>query len=125
MKRLLILLVLAACESHPRQDDAHITAANLITQRYSQSRLARWNVRATAAGDGCDVLFIRSSVIMTDSMVEAMHYGAEPYSVYRGGVQLFSRERAFRGVTYKDSSGRLWTYGALSAAEAARLGSCH
>ena len=125
MKRLLILALLVACESHPRHDDAHIAAANVITRRYSQSRLSRWNVRATAAGDACDVLFIRSSVIMTDSMVEAMHYGAEPYAVYRGGVQLFSRERAFRGVTYSDSSGRLWTYGALSTAEAARLNSCH
>ena len=57
-------------------------------------------------------------------MVEALHYGAGAYGVYDGGVQRFSRDRAFRGVAYKDSSGRIWTYGNVSVAEVAAMKRC-
>jgi hypothetical protein len=58
-------------------------------------------------------------------MVEAMHYGAGAYDIYDGGVQQFLRERAFRGVAYKDGSGRVWTYGAVTQNEAEALVPCH
>ena len=57
-------------------------------------------------------------------MVEAMHYGAGAYGVVDGGVQRFCRDRSFRGVAYKDSSGRIWTYGNVTAQDAATLPRC-
>ncbi|HYC60322.1 MAG TPA: hypothetical protein VEK79_12235 [Thermoanaerobaculia bacterium] len=103
----------------------HIKHADHFTERYAQSRLARWNVHARAAGRDCAVLFVETSMILEDSMIEAMHYGAGAYDIHEGGVQQFLRERAFRGVAYKDRSGRLWTYGAVTPAEAEGLTPCH
>ena len=57
-------------------------------------------------------------------MIEAMHYGAGAYDIYDGGVQHFYRVQTFRGVAYKDGSARVWTYGAVSAAEADGIRAC-
>ena len=121
-RHLLIaaLLAAAACGSHPpspRKRDAHVVAADLFTQRYAHSRFAGWKVHARAIGSNCDVLLVETSVIMEDSMVEALHYGAGLYGVVDGGVRRFSSDRCFRGVAYKDFSGRTWTYGAVTEAE--------
>ena len=125
----LILLTLA-CESNrpmsspaPRDRDARITAADMFTQRYSTSRLSKWNVRASAAGNDCSVLLVDTSVVLEDSIVEAIHYGTGAYEVYRGGVRDFYRERSFRGVAYRDPTNRVWTYG--SASDSEDLGACH
>ena len=104
--------------------DNHVAAANVFTNRYAHSRFARWNVRATARGRDCDVLLVETDMVMEDSMVDAMHYGAGAYGVVDGGVQRFYRDRAFRGVAYKDSSGRIWAYGNVSARDAATLSRC-
>ncbi|HUP59650.1 MAG TPA: hypothetical protein VNA69_04445 [Thermoanaerobaculia bacterium] len=122
MKRttaLFLLFAIGACESNRKApaDRERVIAASALTQRYAQSPLARWNVRGRAAGADCGVLFVETAVIMEDSMVEALHYGAGVYDVYKGGVQQFSRDGAFRGVAYKDKSGRVWTFGEISAAE--------
>jgi len=119
----LFLLGAAACESHP-QVNARVEAAGFFTQRYSRSPLSPWNVRGAAAGSDCDVLLVETSVVMNDSMVEALHYGAGAYGVVAGGVQRFYRDRAFRGVAYKDSAGHVWTYGEISRSEVETLTPC-
>jgi hypothetical protein len=122
---LMILALLAAmCESRPHSSNNHVAAANVFTNRYAHSRFAGWNVRASARGRDCDVLLIETDMVMEDSMVEAMHYGAGAYGVVEGGVQRFYRDRSFRGVAYKDSSGRIWAYGDVTAQDAATLSLC-
>ena len=113
-------------KSQPRSvaADHRIEAAVAFSRRYTQSRFSRWNIRAHAAGADCDVLFINTSVMLEESMIEAMQYGAEAYDVYDGGVQRFYRDRTFRGVAYKDGSARVWTYGAVSVAEAEGMTAC-
>jgi hypothetical protein len=108
----------------PPENRVRMNAASGFTALYRHSRMSEWNVRGTAAGADCGVLLVQTAVIMDDSMVEAMHYGADAYDVYRGGVQKFSRDGAFRGVAYKDSTGHLWTYGAVSPHETASLAPC-
>ena len=123
----LIALIVSACQSKPGltgRDDVRVAAAGTFTERYSHSRLSAWNVRGTVVGNDCDVLLVETSIIMEESMVEALHYGAGAYGVYDGGVQRFSHDRAFRGVAYKDSSGRIWTYGNVSAVEVAAMKRC-
>jgi hypothetical protein len=124
---LCTMLAAAACtpKSTQPRNNARVRDASVFTEHYSKSRLAQWNVRARAAGADCAVLFVETAIILEDSMIEAMHYGAGAYDIYDGGVQRFSRERAFRGVAYKDKSGRVWTYGAVTTAEAERLAPCH
>lgn len=100
------------------------SAASLFTSHYAQSRMSEWDLQARAAGNDCTVLFVETPMIMDDSIVEALHYGAGAYDVYDGGVQRFYRERSFRAVTYKDGSGKLWTYGAVTEAEAETLEAC-
>jgi hypothetical protein len=122
---MTLALLIAMCESHPPPSINHVAAANVFTDRYAHSRFARWNVRATARGRDCDVLLVETDMVMEDSMVEAMHYGAGAYGVVDGGVQRFYRDRSFRGVAYKDSSGRIWAYGDVTAQDAATLSQCH
>ncbi len=121
-----IALLVVSCGPSPQRphNDPHVAAAALFTQRYANSRLSEWKVRASAAGADCGVLLVETSVIMEDSMVAAMHYGAGAYNVYDGGVQRFCRDRHFRGVAYKDSSGRVWTYDKVTVGEAETLKPC-
>jgi hypothetical protein len=122
---LMILTLLAAtCESRQHSSSNHVAAANVFTDRYAHSRFAGWKVRASARGRDCDVLLVETDMVMEDSMVEAMHYGAGAYGVVDGGVQRFYRDRSFRGVAYKDSSGRIWAYGNVTAQDAATLPRC-
>lgn len=125
---LLFTIAAAMCRPAPASrasaNDIRIAAANHFTELYSQSRLSRWDVRASAAGADCTALFITTSIILEDSMIEAMHYGAGPYDIYEGGVSHFYRDRAFRGVAYRDASGRIWTYGAVSPIEAEAFVPC-
>ena len=123
---LLSIALVIACESNPKPspNDHRVAAARVFTQQYTHSRLAEWNVRASAAGRDCDVLLVATSVILDDSMVEALHYGGGAYSVDgSGGVEHFCRRKAFRGVAYKDSTARVWTYG-VSAEEVQKLKRC-
>jgi hypothetical protein len=111
------------CGCSPRPN-AHVAAANLLTQRYATSRFAAWRIRATARGNDCSVLVLQTSIILEDSMIEAMHYGAGSYDTYDGGMQQFTRDHRFRGVAYKDISGKIWTYGPVSRKEA-EAAACH
>ncbi len=120
---LFAFLASLACRLQMRTDP-RATAASVLTQRYAHSPLAAWKVRGSTAGADCDVLLVETSVIMEDSMIEALHYGAGAYGVVDGGVQRFYRQCAFRGVAYRDSSGRLWTYGGVTQEEAERLKRC-
>jgi len=124
---LTIALAISACElkPHPAAGTTdRIDAASGFTQRYSHSRLAAWQIHAGAAGESCDVLLIETSIVMEESMVEALHYGAGAYGVYGGGVQRFCQDRSFRGVAYRDASGRIWAYGNVTAREAMHLRRC-
>jgi hypothetical protein len=118
-----VTFVTWACQSN-QAADVHVAAADTFTTIYSKSRLSGWKVTARAASTDCSVLLIDASIIMEDSMIEAMHYGSGAYDVYDGGVQRFYRDRGFRGVAYRDSSGALWTYGAVTALEAETLAPC-
>lgn len=123
---LSFLACVVGCDSHPRPitSVAQVAAATRFNEIYSRSRLAKWNLRAHAAGGDCRVLFIETSMILDDSLVEALHYGAGAYAVYDGGVQRFCRERAFRGTAYRDRSGRVWPFGEVSESEASVLTQC-
>jgi hypothetical protein len=122
---LMFLLLLGAtgCESRP-QVDSRLDAAGFFTKRYSRSPLSVWNVRGAVAGADCDVFLVETSVVMNDAMVEALHYGAGAYGVVEGGVQRFYRDRAFRGVAYRDSAGHVWKYGDVTRSEAETLKRC-
>jgi hypothetical protein len=129
----LLILVLAACESHtpvsPRQQPVvknapHVEAARRLTERYTKSPMADWNVKAAAAGSHCDVLFIETATVLETSMVDAIHYGVAAYDFLPGGVKQFGRKNAFRGVAYKDASGYVWTYGNITTADAQSLKPC-
>lgn len=93
-------------------------AASSLTQRYAQSALAQWHVQGQAAGTDCGVLFVETSVMLEDALVEALHTGTGGYDVYSGGVQQYSRDRAFRGVAYRDRSRRIWRFGDVPSSEA-------
>ncbi|HVG23713.1 MAG TPA: hypothetical protein VND45_06125, partial [Thermoanaerobaculia bacterium] len=116
-----LLLMIFGCRP---VGDGHTAAASAVTRRYAQSRFERWGVHATAAGRDCSVLLVETSAVLDDSMVEAMHYGIGFYAVEGRGVLQFSRDGAFRGVVYKDSTARLWPYGELTEAEKKELPPC-
>ena len=120
---LSLVLAAWACQSN-QAADVHVAAADTFTTLYSRSRLSGWKVQARAASADCSVLLIETSIIMEASMIEAMHYGSGAYDVYDGGVQRFYRDRGFRGVAYKDSSGTIWTYGGVTEREAETLAPC-
>jgi len=125
---LLFLFLVIACESRQPVSmtarDSRIAAADLFTRRYEHSRFSGWDIHANAAGGDCHVLLIRASIVLDDSMIEAIHYGAGSYGVVNGGVQQFYRDWWFRGVAYKDASERVWTYGAVTLGEGETLEPC-
>lgn len=96
---------------------ARVLAAAELTKLYANSRLKEWEVRATVTGKDCRVLFVQTPVIMEKTMVEAMHYGTSTYSADGRSIDQFSREREFRGVAYRDGSGNVWTFGAVTSEE--------
>jgi hypothetical protein len=123
---LCVLISSAACDANRRtsQGEERVMAASAFTNLYAHSRLSGWNVRGRAAGADCGVLFVETEIIMEDSIVEALHYGGGHYNTYKGGVDKFSRDRGFRGVAYKDSTGFLWVFGDVSVYEAEALAPC-
>ncbi|HEV7919226.1 MAG TPA: hypothetical protein VGR02_00400 [Thermoanaerobaculia bacterium] len=110
-------------KNHGRSD--RIRAAAAFTSRYASSPFAGWKVRAEAAGPLCNVLVIRTPIVMEGAMVDAMHHGDGEYEIDDGGVQRFYLEETFRGVAYRDGSDRIWTYGAVKEAEVEELEPCH
>jgi hypothetical protein len=118
----MTLLLLFACRAVP---DGHISAASALTRRYALSRFQQWNVRASAAGKDCSVLLVETSVVLDESMVEAMHYGIGPYAIEERGLQSFSQDGGFRGVVYKDPTARVFPYGDLGAEDPKSLAACH
>ena len=130
---LIVPLLLAAATCKPQPSTApqppvdrfaRIRAAGDLTSSYAHSRMAKWKVRGNAAGARCGVLLVEVAVVMEDSMVGAMHYGTGPYDVLQGGVDRFYRTHTFRGVAYRDATGRVWPYGAVSQREAEELVPC-
>jgi len=120
----LAVCLMACAPQQPSPRQQRITAASLLTRRCAASRLEKWNIRGAAAGADCNVLLVDTSMVLEDSLVEAIHYGTGAYAVVDGGVRHFTRERAFRGVAYRDRTGHVWTYGDLSQREAEELQPC-
>jgi hypothetical protein len=124
----LVMCVMVATVCAPPQQpsprDERIAAASLLTRRCAASRLAKWNIHGVAAGADCSILLVDTSMVLDDSLVEAIHYGTGPYAVVDGGVRQFTRLRAFRGVAYRDRVGRVRTYGDLTQTEAEELRPC-
>lgn len=117
MRAMLLVATLLITACHSRT--SRVAEANAFTSLCGQTRLAKWNVRASAAGDDCAVLLVETrSMILEDAMVEAMHHGSGAYDMFDGGLERYARQRSFRGVAYKDKSGRIWRYGKLTAKEA-------
>ncbi|HXA18630.1 MAG TPA: hypothetical protein VN380_16670 [Thermoanaerobaculia bacterium] len=121
---LVVCLIACAPRQQPSPRQERIDAASLFTRRYAASPLAKWNIHGIAAGADCSVLLVETSMVLDDSLTEAIHYGTGPYSVVDGGVQHFARARAFRGVAYRDRTGHVRTYGDLMQAEAEDLQPC-
>lgn len=120
----LVILTLLSCKAGAPRSDTHVAAATLLTRRYAASPFAAWHIHATAAGNDCSVLVLQTEIILEDSMIEAMHYGAGAYNTFPGGVKQFTTDHAFRGVIYKDASGRSWPYGAVTEREAEEVTPC-
>jgi len=130
---VIVLTVALSCTDRPQTDAAiqqesarraRVHAARIFTRDCEASPLANWKLHGSAAGGDCRILLVDTSMILEDSTVEAMHYGTGSYELYAGGVLHFSRERAFRGVAYRDRTGHLWTYGEVSARETQDLQPC-
>jgi hypothetical protein len=126
---VIAVIAIAQCTAEEPVPAARVTktriaAARLFTTDCGRSRLSGWNVQASATGSDCGVLLIETPMILEDAIVEAMHYGTGAYDLYRGGINHFSRERDFRGVAYRDGSGRIWLYGSVSQHEAETLRPC-
>jgi hypothetical protein len=123
-----VAMCLIATVCTPRQEPSvrehRIAAASLFTRRCAASRLAKWNIRGIAAGADCGILLVDTSMVLDDSLTEAIHYGTGPYAVADGGVRHFTREPEFRGVAYRDRTGRVRTYGNLTQGEAEDLRPC-
>ena len=122
---LAVCLIVTVCT--PRQPSVRehrIAAASLFTRRCAVSRLAKWNIRGIAAGADCSVMLVHTSMVLDDSLTEAIHYGTGVYAVVDGGVRQFTSERAFRGVAYRDRTGRVRAYGNLTQGEAEELQPC-
>ena len=125
----IVLLLAAAslsCESNsrPSQDQERVHAAVVFNHLYSQTGLAQWKIHARAAGTGCSVLLVETSIIMEDAMVEGLHYGAGAYDAYRGGVEQFLHDRSFRGVVYRDSTKKSWMFGEITDPDVAAMTMC-
>lgn len=125
---VVALTLLIDCDNGPvvRPDiEKHVQAARTFTTDCAASRWAGWNVRGSAAGNDCGILLIETPMILEDAIVESMHYGTGAYDLYKGGINQFSRNRAFRGVAYRDGSGQVWRYGNVSQTEVESLKPCH
>ena len=122
---LTLVLFLAACQRPTGSSgDLHVTAAKALTRSYAESRMTSWKIRARAAGPRCQLLYVETAALMEDWKIEALQFGSGPYDVIEGGLQNYSRTHGFRGVVYRDPSGRTWTYGAVTSAEASQVQPC-
>jgi hypothetical protein len=103
---------------------AYIESASIFTDQYGASQLPAWQLHASAAGGNCDVLLVESKVVLETPFVDALHYGTGSEDVHKGGVQTFYRRASFRGVVYKDSTNRTWSFGNVSEDESQHLEPC-
>jgi hypothetical protein len=116
----------SACEANraPASDhNIRIASADLFTKKYAQSPLSGWRMRGRAVGSDCDILFVETSIILEDSMIDALQHGNGAYNVHPRGIERFANDHSFRGIAYKDASGRVWTFGRVASTEA--LMPCH
>jgi hypothetical protein len=122
----LLVMTVTSCAPARRSaaEDIRISAARLLTMQYERSELAKWQVRAAAAGPDCGVLLVHIPFGVEDAMIRAMHYGAGAYNVYDGGVERFYPQYTFASVVYTDASTRMWVYGDIQERDALKLETC-
>lgn len=123
---LTLLLCAGGCGRRPAptSGNPYVVAADRLTEDYAHSPLSKWKIRAQAAGRDCSILFIETPMILEESLIDAIHYGAGAYGVHENGIDAFCRQRSFRGTAYQDRSGRIWTYGDITSSQAAALRRC-
>lgn len=109
------LFIALACDFHPA------ARASLDTVRKIR---AGNSIRASAAGEDCLVLVIRTDSALDDRTVESIQYGTGDLTAYPGGVQQFVADKRFRAVVYEDANDGLWTYGSITREEARALQDC-
>jgi len=115
----LALLVLTNCEFKRPESPVRAALEDSLV-----SSLGQWDVSVHPAGADCDVLSIESGLILDETMVESMHYGTSSWRIHGGSVYRFMREQGYRGVAYRDRTGKTWTYGAVTADEVKSLPRC-
>ncbi|HYC90982.1 MAG TPA: hypothetical protein VEO54_17315 [Thermoanaerobaculia bacterium] len=117
MRRLMLVLLFAACYVDPATKEA-VAAAKRLTRDY-----ARPELQAYAAGHDCKVLVIESETPLDTVTIESMQYGTGEYGAH-GGVEQFAADHRFYAVVYRDPSGVVKSYDAITRAEAESMTRC-
>ena len=115
--RSALLLALLTCNAPPAERDAGHDATAFTRQH------AKHKLHASVAGSDCRVLVIRMETAFSNDLVESIQYGTGGYGAF-GGAEQFAHERGFRAVVYRDSTGALRTYGAITRDEAQSMPNC-
>jgi len=122
---LVLMFCIAACRNdyagHTQTRNAQLAApsgrtlriatAKDLTRLYAASELRDWKLKASAAGPDCGVLIVETPVAMERTMIDAMHHAVGSYRISDTSIDELAHERGFRGVLYKEGSGRLWPHG--------------
>jgi hypothetical protein len=116
--RAALVVALGACNHPARTGQTAADVAEAFTRQH-----AKHNLSASVAGSDCRVLLITIESTFDDELVESIHYGTGGYEAF-GGAEQLARDRRFRAVVYRDSTGELWTYGATTRDEARSLPRC-
>ena len=114
--RRLVFVLLFACYADPALK-APVTAAEQRTRE-----LARPELEAFAAGDDCKVLVIDSEARLDTVAIESMQYGTGDYT--GKSVERFASDHRFRAVVYRDPTGIVRSYDAVTRAEAESMPRC-
>jgi hypothetical protein len=112
----MLVLLFAACYTDPATKEA-VAAAKRLTRAY-----ARPELQAYAAGHDCKVLVIESETPLDTVTIESMQYGTGEYS--EKSVEQFAAAHRFRAVVYRDASGVVKSYDAVTRAEAESMPRC-
>jgi hypothetical protein len=114
--RRLVLILLFACYTDPAAKQA-AAAAKQLTREYAKPEL-----QAFAAGEDCKVLLIESDSQLDTVAIESMQYGTGEYA--EKSVERFAADHRFRAVVYRDTTGVVRSYDAVTRAEAESMRRC-
>ena len=114
--RRLVFVFLFACYADPAVKEAADSAEQLTRE------FARPELEAFAAGDDCKVLVVDSEARLDTVAIESMQYGTGEYT--GKSVERFANDHRFRAVVYRDPSGIVRSYDAVTRAEAESMSRC-